>query len=188
MLKRLIVILSLLVAPAAAAAAERPDEGGLHHEAWFAASFLVLAEDLADAAAAGKRLALVWEQKGCPYCKQMHDVHLADPEFSSWVAERFHVVQLDFLGDRMVTDFDGSVLREKDLAQKYRVTATPTIQFLPDDPKALVGASAVPDVESARMPGLLPEPAFRAMFRYVYDKAYVTHPSFPAYLKTLAAE
>ena len=38
------------------------------------------------------------------------------------------------LGAREVTDFDGQVLPEKELARKYGVPGTPTIQFLPDRP------------------------------------------------------
>lgn len=143
---------------------------GLHDEPWFLRSLLILAEDFDEARAAGKRFAIVWEQKGCPYCRDMHRIHLAAPEITSFVTKNFSVLQLDLRGDRMVTDFDGEVLSEKDMARKYRINLTPTIQFLP---MSLDGRKARPaDIEVARMPGLLKPDHFLAMFEYVHGRHY----------------
>lgn len=165
-----------LAAAAPAAAAEGKIEAtigddGLHKQSWFLESFLVLSEDLAEAAAAGKRFAIVWEQRGCPYCRDMHEVNLADPKVNQWIRERFVVLQLNLWGDRQVTDFDGQVLSEKDLARKYRINFTPTLQFFPETPQAMAGKKAA-DAEVARMPGYFRPFHFISMFEYVHGKLY----------------
>ncbi len=38
-------------------------DDGLYHQPWFLNSFLDLKDDLAEAAEAGKRFALIWEQR-----------------------------------------------------------------------------------------------------------------------------
>ncbi|MCC0028761.1 MAG: hypothetical protein H6891_00135 [Brucellaceae bacterium] len=48
------------------------DDNGLHHQDWFLESFLDIGEDLAEAQAKGKGLVIVFEQRGCPYCREMH--------------------------------------------------------------------------------------------------------------------
>ncbi len=123
---------------------------------------------IAEAAATGKRFAVVWEQKGCPYCRRMDDQYLSDPRISGWISSHFVLVVLDLHGTRMVTDFDGSRQSESRLGQKYAIHVTPTIQFLPKDPAAVAGRSG-PDIESARMPGLLEADDFLSMFQWVAE-------------------
>jgi thioredoxin-related protein len=146
----------------------RPTQG------WFLNSFLILKEDLADSAAQGKRFAILWDQRGCPFCLAMHKSGFGDPAVSAYVRERFNIVQLDLLGPREVTDFDGTVLSEKDLARKYGVAGTPTMQFLPHAPEAAEG-KAGKEVEIARMTGYRPD-QFLAMFEYVAERAYEREP------------
>ena len=159
----------------AAAEAERIEpvllEDGRYTQPWFLTSFLVLKDDLADTAAEGKRLALLWDQVGCPYCKQMHRVNFADPAVNTYIRERFNILQLDLNGAREVTDFDGEVLSEKDLARKNGVIGTPTIEFLPPTPETVEGKHGR-DVEVARLPGYLQPGLFEGMFAYVYDRGY----------------
>ena len=45
-----------------------------------AITFRDIAEDIAAAKDEGKRLAIIFEQRGCIYCAKMHEVILADPE------------------------------------------------------------------------------------------------------------
>ena len=82
-------------------------DDGMYHQTWFLNSFLDLSDDLTEAAGEGKRLAIMWEQKGCPYCKETHLVNLARPEINKFVRENFAVLQLNIWGSREVTDFDG---------------------------------------------------------------------------------
>jgi thioredoxin-related protein len=159
-------------------------EDGRFSEPWFVESFLELAEDVESATGNGRRLALIWEQRGCPYCRDMHTVHFADPALVDYIRTNFDVVQLDLHGGREVTDFDGTKLTEKAFAARYAVRLTPTVQFFPESPAGLA-AKAPLAREAARMPGLLPPREFLAMFRYVRDKAYEKG-SFPDFLKAQA--
>lgn len=162
-------------------------DDGRYTQPWFLTSFLILKDDLADSAAQNKRLALMWDQVGCPYCKEMERVNLADPAVNRYIRERFNIIQLDLNGLREVTDFDGQVLAEKDLAHKYGVIGTPTIQFLPPtqaDVSDRIGAGkSGRAVEVARMPGYLQPGLFEAMFAFVYDRAY-EHQTFRQYVET----
>ena len=108
-------------------------DDGHYRQSWFQLSFLDLREDFADAKAAGKRLAVLFEQRGCVYCASLHNDVLAARYINDYVRENFAVVQLDLWGAREVTDFDGTVLAERALAERWGVIFTPTIVFLKDD-------------------------------------------------------
>jgi thioredoxin-related protein len=123
--------LGLPLLAAVARAAPVPSDHGLTQD-WFLESFLNLPEDLAEASAAGQRFAVVFEQRGCPYCLEMHNDHLARPEIEGFIRPRFRLLALDLHGARPVTDFDGEVLEERALARRWRVTFTPTVVFLPE--------------------------------------------------------
>lgn len=146
-------------------------DDGLYRQSWFLESFLELGPDLAEAAAKGKRLAVLWELRGCPYCKQMHLVNFAQPAISDFVRERFEILQLNLIGAREVTDFDGEKLPEKRLAEKYGVRFTPTLQFFRNVAPDL-GARKPREREVARWQGYLPPKEFRALFTFVVEKAY----------------
>lgn len=159
-------------------------EDGLYHMDWYLESFLDVAEDVSAAAAAGKRLAVLWGLRGCPACRRMHEVHLADPKIAGYLRANFEVLHLNFLGAREVTDFDATKLPEKAFAARYGVRSTPTMQFFPEAP---AGLAAMPPAkrEVARLESL-PEPAeFLALFRYVRAKGYETE-AFEAWLERQA--
>ena len=167
-----------MLAGLAASAAVKPafaeailTEDGLHRQPWFIDSLLELPDDLAAATAGKKRFAILWELKGCPYCKKMHEVNFGKPEIENFVKERFDVLQLNFIGSREVTDFDGQKLSEKRLAAKYGVRGTPTFQFFPDDPADLTGKKPW-DREVARLQGYVEPTPFLGTFRYVAERAY----------------
>lgn len=163
---------SLLTPLASPARAElQPDDDGLYREPWFLQSFLDLREDLEAAHAAGKRFAVMWELKGCPYCRETHFVNFADPAVTGYIRENFDILQLNFIGAKKVTDFDGSSIAEKEFAARYNVRFTPTIQFFPEAATGL-GARAPLEREVARAPGYLRPQHFLAMFRYVREKGY----------------
>ncbi len=155
---------------------------GLYSEPWFLFSFLDLAEDLETAHRAGKRLAIMWELKGCPYCRETHLVNFARPDIADYVKANFEVLQLNIIGSRKVTDFDGAEVGEKQLAAKYGVRFTPTFQFFPETANGLKDRP-VDKREVARMAGYLRPDDFLAMFRYVRENAYETR-SFRDFLKS----
>lgn len=146
-------------------------EDGLYHEPWFLQSFLDLREDLESAAAGGKRLAVMWELRGCPYCRETHLVNLADTDITNYIRDNFEVLQLNLIGSRKVTDVDGQELSEKDLAQKYGIRFTPTLQFFPPS-SAGIEAKDPMAREVMRAPGYLKPTHFLAMFRFVRERAY----------------
>jgi thioredoxin-related protein len=146
-----------------ASEAEPPvSDDGLYTQPWFKHdSFLELKDDLAEAHAGGKRLAILWEQRGCPYCREMHRVNFAKPAISDYIKANFDVIQLNMWGDREVVDTDGEALTEKQLARKWRVSFTPTTVFLGEDGK-----------EVFRMPGYFKPFHFVGVYRYVAEKGY----------------
>jgi thioredoxin-related protein len=157
--------------PRHAAAEAILTEDGLYRQPWFLESFLELGPDLDEATAKGKRFALMWELKGCPYCKETHLVNFAKLEIETFVKERFEILQLNIIGSREVTDFDGETLPEKRMAEKYGIRFTPTFQFMPEQSAGL--ASKKPrDREVARAQGYLHPQDFLRLFTFVSEKAY----------------
>ena len=108
-------------------------DDGLHKQNWMRDTFKDLREDLGEANMEGKRLVLMFEQRGCIYCSKMHkDVYSRD-NVSNYIDENFFVVQLNLHGDLEVTDFDGEVLSEKAMARKWNILFTPTVLYLPQE-------------------------------------------------------
>ena len=161
---------SAVTATAARAQAVLSDDG-LHTQPWFLQSFLELAEDVDNAAEKGKRFVVMWELRGCPACRNTHLINFARPDIASYVQERFDLLQLNIIGAREVTDFDGEKLTEKRMAEKYGVRSTPTFQFFAERAAGL-GALQPREREVARAQGYLEPSAFQAMFRFVSDRAY----------------
>jgi thioredoxin-related protein len=157
--------------PGCAAAQAILTEDGLHRQPWFIDSLLELADDVAAATANKKRFAILFELRGCPYCKQMHEINLARPEISAFIKERFDVLQLNFIGAREVTDFDGEKLSEKRFAAKYGVRGTPTFLFFPENAEGL-GKKPPMKREVARLQGYIAPAPFLGTFRYVAERAY----------------
>lgn len=141
-------------------------EDGLHIQPFFMQTFLDLAEDKAEAEGDGKHFAVLFEQRGCPYCREMHEVNFARAEIADYVSSNFGVLQLNMWGSRAVTDFDGEELEERDLARKWNVNFTPTIVFF--------GPGG--DAEVMRMPGYFKPFHFLSMFEYVADGHYGDQP------------
>ena len=96
-------------------------------------TFKDLSEDLAEATAEGKRLMVLVEQRGCIYCKKMHEEVFVVPEIANYIEENFFVVQINVFGDIEVTDFDGTTLPEKDMVKRWNALFTPSIYFFPEE-------------------------------------------------------
>jgi thioredoxin-related protein len=126
---------------------------------------------LAEANAEGKRLALIFEQRGCIYCRKMHEEVFVQPRVSSYIEENFFVVQLNLHGDLEVTDFDGEVLSEKDIARKWRILFTPTLMFLPEDIDEQLDAA---QASVAVMPGAFSAGTTFDLLTWVNAKLYDT--------------
>jgi thioredoxin-related protein len=170
-----LAVLALVLMPALA---EEVGDDGLHKEEWFSMTFRDVSEDIAAAQAEGKRLAIIFEQRGCIYCREMHEKILSDPEVRNYIKANYMVVQYNMFGDEEVTDTDGEVLTEKSAARKWGYIFTPTIVFLPEklDEKVPVSKAAV-----ATMPGAFGKLTFLNMFRWVREKGYEGGEHFQVY-------
>lgn len=147
-------------------------EDGIYHQPWFNnATFLDLREDFEEARKAGKRYAVIFEQRGCVYCVKMHTEVLAKRYINDYVRENFAIQQFDMWGAREVTDFDGTKLQEKQLAERWGVMFTPTIIFFKDDLTGLDGQWGQP-LEVARMNLGIGAGTFYDMFVWVRHKIY----------------
>lgn len=160
-------------------------EDGMHKQPWFHQSFLDLKEDLAEAEAVGKRLVIFFEQRGCPYCGEMHRTSLADPEVAKYIKDNFLALQINLHGAREVTDFDGKKMEERKLAERWRVNFTPTIVFFPPKVADAAGKSGR-DAEVWRLQGYWKTFHTHATFVYVKTGAYQHEPNFQRWLSEYA--
>ncbi len=158
-------------------------EDGLYRQSWFLESFLDLGDDVEEARAAGKRVAIIWEQRGCPYCRELHQKNLRIPEVVDYVRANFEVIQLNIWGDKEVTDLDGEVLSEKKMARKHRINFTPTVQFLPETRE--IGKDTP---ESWRLIGYWKPFHFMHSFMYVKEKGYEDEVGFQSWLSEKGEE
>lgn len=156
-------------------------DDGLHKQPWFLDSFMELADDLEMAADSEKNFAVLIEQRGCPYCRELHAVNFKHDEISAYIQANFDVLQLDMWGSREVVDFNGDAQEERKLIQSWQINFTPTMVFFPRDPSLVVG-KAGREAEVARMPGYFKPFHFLSMLEYVREEIYVDQP-FQRYLQ-----
>lgn len=184
-MRLLIVFLMLLGAMSLPAVAAELGDDGLHKQTWFSLTFKDVAEDIETAREDGKRLAIIVEQRGCIYCKRMHEEVFSDPEIAAYIAENFMVVQYNMYGDEDVIDLDGETLTEKAAVRKWGLLFTPTVIFLPENvpQDGTAGTAAV-----ARMPGAFGKGTTRNLFRWVQEKGYLGDEPFQAYHARLLSQ
>jgi thioredoxin-related protein len=168
-MRRLLTILATIILAAPLAAAEMGDDG-LHKTAWMRDTFKDLNEDLAEANAEGKRLLLMFEQRGCVYCSKMHNEVYPDPRITKMIEDNYFVVQLNLHGDTEVIDFDGEALAEKAMARKWGLLFTPTLMFLPESVEGDISAA---DAAVAVMPGAFAAGTTLDMLTWVVEKRYL---------------
>ena len=167
-MRKLTMTLMAMVLGLPLAAAELGDDG-LHKTPWMRDTFKDLGEDLAEAQDEGKRLMLIFEQRGCIYCTKMHEEVFPRPEIAEYIEDNYFVVQLNLHGDVEVTDFDGETLSEKDMARKWGILFTPTMMFLPEELEEAVPA---PQAAVAVMPGAFGPGTTIDMLTWVNEKRY----------------
>jgi len=138
-----------------AAAESVMGDDGLHKAPWMKETFKDLQEDFADAAAQDKRLLVLVEQRGCIYCREMHEKTFPDPRVKAMLEKEFYTIQVNLHGDIEITDTDGEALSEKAATRKWGVLFTPTMIFLPAelDEEKSVTQQAVAVMPGAFSPG-----------------------------------
>ncbi|WP_299206352.1 thioredoxin family protein [uncultured Tateyamaria sp.] len=174
---RLIALLTALCLAIPTTAAELGDDG-LHKASWMRDTFKDLTEDLEEAGAEGKRLMVLVEQRGCIYCKKMHEEVFVIPEISQYIEDNFFVVQINMFGDVEVTDFDGTVLPEKDMVKRWGALFTPSIYFFPEEVGDDVMAT---QAAVANMPGAFGRWTTFNMLNWVVEKGYDGDEPFQKY-------
>ncbi len=168
MVKRFILFLAALSLMAATLG-----DDGLYDDPIFHETFMDMSEDAGEAAAADQTLMLVVEQRGCPYCREMHEVNMARPEIREEIEANFYPVQIDLWGSREVTDFDGEAMEERDFAAKHNIQFTPTVIFFDEAGEELF-----------RMPGYFKPFHHYNALQYVSSGAYKGEP-FQRYLQSI---
>ena len=165
-----IIVLSVFSFLATNISALELGDDGLHKTRWMQDTFKDLREDLSEANSEGKRLVLFFEQIGCIYCTKMHKEVFSKEKVSNYIEENFFVVQLNLHGDIEVTDFDGEVLAEKDIARKWGILFTPSVIFLPTEVKVDVSAQ---QAAVAMMPGAFSAWTTMDLFTWVREERYL---------------
>ncbi len=163
-------------------------DDALYHQSWFLNSFLDLREDFAEAKASGKRLAVLFEQRGCVYCIKMHTEVLSQRYINEFVRKHFAILQLNLWGDREVTDFDGKVMSEKRLAERWGVLFTPTIVFLTDELPPDADKKTGRDLEVMRMSLGIGPGTFYDVFTWIAYKVYEKDRNFQRFHLARIAE
>lgn len=154
---------------------------GMYAQKWLYKSSLNLKADLAATEKEGKRLVIFWEQRECSYCKPVYELNLRIPRMVEKIKNNFNVVKLDILGERKVTDLDGAVLAEKDLALKYKVRYTPTLQFMAESVAKAAGRDGG-ESDVFRPEGYFKPFHYYFLFHYVQSKGYESQPNFQRWL------
>ena len=175
---RILLSLAMLFGLLSHGLAAEMGEDGLHKQEWFSTTFKDIAEDMETAADEGKRLAIIFEQRGCIYCRRLHEKVLSDASVSTYIKDNFMVVQYNLYGDEEVIDLDGETLSEKQAAKKWRILFTPTVLFMPESKTSESDAGSV---AVATIPGTFGKGTTKHMFEWVRDKGYEGDESFQRY-------
>ena len=145
------------------------------HPTWFKDSFLDFEEDIAEAAAQGKRLVLYVYQSGCPYCNALVQHNFAQRDIAQTTQDYFDLVTINMWGDREVIQVGGQSFTEKTLAEALKVQFTPTLLFFNEAGKVVL-----------RVNGYYPPDAFRAALEYARTHTNQSS-SFNEFMSTLSS-
>ncbi len=125
---------------------------------WFKESFLDFEEDVAEAAAVGKRVMIYFHQEGCPYCARLVENSFNNPEIGAYIRKNFDGITINMWGDREVVSIGGRDFSEKTFAAALKVQYTPTLVFLDEQGKTAL-----------RLDGYYPPEKFQAALSYVAE-------------------
>jgi thioredoxin-related protein len=124
--------------------------------------------------AAAKPLAVVFEQKHCAACDEMHARGFTDPATLAAV-EKFDVARLELFGQQPVVTPGGKRSSEETWARELKVAYTPTIVFFDARGK-----------EVFRVEAYLKPFHFASSFDYVASGAYRAQPNFQHFVQARA--
>jgi thioredoxin-related protein len=130
--------------------------------------------NLARTARSAKPLAVLFEQKECAACDELHRTGLTRSAVRSLVG-KFDVVRLELFGRARVVTPDARELTEERWARELRIAYTPTLVFFD-----------VKGREVFRVEGYVRPFHLESGFDYVASGAYRRQPSFQRYLQSRA--
>ena len=122
-----------------------------------------LATEIEDAAEEGKRLIVMFNEDGCPWCNKMRERIFPHPKVVEYFSDRFILIEQDIKGDLELTTPEGDTITQKVFARKQRVRGTPTFVFFDKEGKV-----------AARIAGYQDVTTFIATGRYVDEGIYKT--------------
>jgi thioredoxin-related protein len=147
-----------------ALAAPSLDLEGLYREDWLPPTSGNLKADFINTQKTGKNFALLWEMRGCGWCKRLHLETFAAPGVADYLRENFTLIQLNLRGKREIAGFDGEKLTQEALSYKLDINSTPTFQFFkPSDAAAGKELGRAGFVEAAD---------FLPLLHFLREKAY----------------
>lgn len=166
---RLLALAAALFIAMPAVAVELGDDG-LHKPEWFRDTFKDLQEDAAEAQAEGKRMLIIVEQRGCSYCKEMHEKTFPDERVKALLENDYFPVQINLHGDIEIVDTDGETLTEKGATRKWGVLFTPTMILMPTEINSTKSATAQ---AVAVMPGAFSAGTTLDLLTWVKEERYL---------------
>lgn len=150
---------------------DRPLEEPVEMPDWFLLSFLDLLDDLNEVKKSGKKgLIIYFGQKRCPYCKAFLENNFNKRDVVNYTRKHFEVIAIDIRGSRLVTQVDGTVLRENEFALRQNANFTPSLIIYD-----LAGNQVL------KLVGYQSPYRFRAALEFVADQHYQKE-SFREYL------
>ena len=123
----------------------------------------------------GKPLAVLFEQKECAACDELHREGFSHPEVRRLI-EGVDVARVDLFGNESLVTPDGKTLTARGWGQALRIAYTPSIVFFDDAGR-----------EVFRIDAYLRPFHLASSLDYVATKAYRDEPSFQRYLQKRAA-
>lgn len=122
----------------------------------------------------GKPYILLFEQKDCNNCQQLHDSVLADKDISA-LLDRFDVIRLDMWGMDQINLREGKQTSGRSLAKKLGINYAPTMVFYSTDHEEVI-----------RSESWLKRFHTKSMLDYVLSDAWREQASFQNYIRDRA--
>lgn len=148
----------------------QPSSGKLHDDI----NSLVNVKDLHENISRDKNMLVMFEQKKCDTCDELHLDILTRKESVEQLS-RFHVVVLDMWSDKKIITPSGERLAIRDWAKKLNVKYAPSLVFFNNAGK-----------EVFRSDAYLRAFHTQSIMDYVASGAYQTQPNFQRYIDTRA--
>lgn len=114
--------------------------------------------------------AVFFEKNDCEDCIIVHEKVLGDKTTRD-IVKRFNNIQLDALSDEQIITPEGKAISISKWANELNIAYYPSVVFFD-----------VKGVEVMRIAGFIKSFHFQSVYDYVFEKAYLTEPSFQRYI------